>query len=503
MKNIDDVLNQAAAKANPAIEPQLKEQNEITKDTWSITLPKTRIHTLPQLLEKFAVDETVWEVERFVANKWDMGYVVKDQNSASFGNASQHELYQVKAYLRRRRFTEMEHAVGDNARLRSQVEKLRLQVGSERSIAKRLAQRHVGFDDFITGAQEVRSALADFQLPTSAIARPKQVPISVVREGHNEDAVLLISDTHFGAVHRREDTSGFPEFDLVISANRFGYVIRKAKQVLTMHRAMYPIKKLYVWIGGDIGNGVLHDSPYTNALFLPAQVDFSFLMLKLGIEDLLELTKPDENGVVVIEQIVLLFTAGNHMRLDEKMPYSYQAQRTLDWLIYRQLIHHFQGNPKVTVKEEMSPYITENIRGHRYLFAHGFQVGYKNSPDAQIKSMTRFMALIRALFDSPEYRKKVGLEGATFDRICIGDIHVPVSFPRLKSNGSLPGQNELGVNWTLEPIPAGQQIFGVSDKHLETFQYYLDCSQVQRTQEDMNEFGIFAAEYSKLFGRNG
>jgi len=78
--------------------PDLVEQNEIRGDAWNITLPKTRIHTLDQLLTYFEVDTDIWEVERFVANKWEMGY--KDEST---GKAAVEELYQVKAFLRRKK----------------------------------------------------------------------------------------------------------------------------------------------------------------------------------------------------------------------------------------------------------------------------------------------------------------------------------------------------------------------------------------------------------------
>jgi hypothetical protein len=311
--------------------------------------------------------------------------------------------------------------------------------------------------------------------------------------------VLLWSDTHFGDRIRREDTSGFPEFDLTIAGNRWGYVQKKTKQILTLHRAMYPIKNLYIWVGGDIGNGILHDAPNSNDLFPPAQVMFGYHMLKFGIEDLLTLAEPDDNGCKVFEKIVLLFTVGNHMRLDEKMPMKFQGQRTLDWLIYQFLIDRFKNNPKVEIHQEISPFIFETIRGHRYMFCHGMQVGYRNSPDVQAKSISDFLKLSRGLFDSPEWRKANNLMGETFSRVCIGDIHVPLSFPRFKSNGSLNGQNELGVGWTLEPIPAGQQLFGVADKHQETFSYFVDCSEIQR--EPLNKFGVFATEFFQRFGR--
>jgi hypothetical protein len=71
------------------------ESNEITGDTWSISLPKTRICTLEQLLEHCKVDTEVWEVERFICNKWEMAY--KDR--ADEGQVM--PLFQVKAFLKR------------------------------------------------------------------------------------------------------------------------------------------------------------------------------------------------------------------------------------------------------------------------------------------------------------------------------------------------------------------------------------------------------------------
>jgi hypothetical protein len=506
----------------------LREENVMEKDKWNITLPKTRIHTLNDLLEYFEVDLEIWEVKRFVVNKWEMGYIkestkttekfpaqtakadgspevpamnAKDIATAHY-EAGHEPLYQVKAELVKKVKESVEHYAKENARLRSQLEKSNRLVASERKTVKYLAANHAGYDDILSDVKEFVSILGDFQLPIELTrpAVPQLMP--AVGSGHTEDAVFMLSDMHFGDVIRREDTSGFPEFDLVISANRFGYVIQKAKQVLSLHRAMYPIKKLYVWIGGDVGNGILHDAPNSNALFTPAQVHFSYHMLKFAIEELLTLTQPDpKTGVRVIEEIVLLFTVGNHMRMDEKMPHKYQAQRTLDWLIYQFLIERYRTTPGVTIREEMSPFIFENIRGHRHMFAHGMQVGFRNSPDAQNKAIGQFLMLATRLFDSPEWRKKNGLQGETFSRACIGDIHIPISYPRFKSNGSLNGQNELGVNWTLEPIPAGQQIWGVADKHQETWQYFLECTHIQREREDFNNYGIFAAEYAKRIGR--
>ena len=84
---------------NPQLaEPVLQEGNKIQGDNWEISLPKTRIHTLDQLLKFCEVDLRIWEVSHFTCNKWEMGYVNKDS-----GKAETEQLYQIKASLKRKR----------------------------------------------------------------------------------------------------------------------------------------------------------------------------------------------------------------------------------------------------------------------------------------------------------------------------------------------------------------------------------------------------------------
>jgi len=71
------------------------EINEFVDNKWIITLPKTRINTLDQLLEYAKVDLSVWEVERFIVNKWEVGFKLNDVPHVE-------PLFQVKAFLRKK-----------------------------------------------------------------------------------------------------------------------------------------------------------------------------------------------------------------------------------------------------------------------------------------------------------------------------------------------------------------------------------------------------------------
>jgi hypothetical protein len=75
--------------------PELSESHEKTDTTWAIAIPKTRIHTLEQLVEYCEIDLKIWKIERFVANKWEVG-----MKSLVPGAAPMTEpLFQIKAFL--------------------------------------------------------------------------------------------------------------------------------------------------------------------------------------------------------------------------------------------------------------------------------------------------------------------------------------------------------------------------------------------------------------------
>lgn len=86
---------------NGAVSPKadmgstLTEAQEQTSDKWNIELPRTRICTLDELIEQFKVDLTTWEVERFIANKWEVGAKSED------GSIVVEPLYQIKATFKR------------------------------------------------------------------------------------------------------------------------------------------------------------------------------------------------------------------------------------------------------------------------------------------------------------------------------------------------------------------------------------------------------------------
>lgn len=83
--------------------PELTEVSEVAGDNWTISLPKTRIHTLEELIEFCKVDLSIWEAEKFTCNKYEMGYTVGEGKDKTADSIS---LFQVKAFLKKKKNVE-------------------------------------------------------------------------------------------------------------------------------------------------------------------------------------------------------------------------------------------------------------------------------------------------------------------------------------------------------------------------------------------------------------
>ncbi len=92
---------QPIAPPPPPPEPKmtLGESEEKTDTEWKVSLPKTRIHTLEQLIDYCQIDLNVWAVEKFVCNKWEIGAKTGPEDNQEL---TVEPLFQVKAFLKKK-----------------------------------------------------------------------------------------------------------------------------------------------------------------------------------------------------------------------------------------------------------------------------------------------------------------------------------------------------------------------------------------------------------------
>lgn len=109
----NQLIDAARAAAGP------KEKSEMSGNAWTIHIERTPIHTLDQLVEHCKIDLSVWEVDRFQVNKWEVAmkghaafteiFPTKDGREIPMWQRKKKErhpvhenLFQVKAWLKKK-----------------------------------------------------------------------------------------------------------------------------------------------------------------------------------------------------------------------------------------------------------------------------------------------------------------------------------------------------------------------------------------------------------------
>jgi hypothetical protein len=216
----------AKEKPEPAPKKVLSESITRTDNSLEFSLPSTTIHTLEQLCEKFNVDLSIWEVERWVANKWEV--VMKapaytelfDVTQLSEGGDSvtntipmwqrdvdklqplRQPLYQVKAFFRRK----------------ANVATAKEQIAELRELAKEYAPKPPKIDRKFTPAT-------------------------------GNMLLINLSDHHFGKLAWGYETSG-PNYDVNIARD----VFNRAFETILQRAQSFQFDEIWFIVGNDLLN---------------------------------------------------------------------------------------------------------------------------------------------------------------------------------------------------------------------------------------------------------
>lgn len=165
-----------------------EETSERTDDKWVVSIPKTHIHTLEELVEHCKIDLTIWEVERWVCNKWEMG--AKDKND----EVQTTPLFQVKAFLRLKRnvVTALAEIEGLRERARNEASSPRFtyihNTGTKNMLEVNLPDLHGGK---MAWGEETGDANYDTKIAVSTFWKALETLLYRVSE-HKFDQVLFV-----------------------------------------------------------------------------------------------------------------------------------------------------------------------------------------------------------------------------------------------------------------------------------------------------------------------
>lgn len=351
------------------------------------------------------------------------------------------------------------------------VQRLTIDNANLRALNKKLLRRSGGYDGFIDELKELNELEKNFKFKSFT---PKA--IEPFDHNHEEIACAALSDLHLSEVVRPEDCNGINIYNSVIAANRMWTYAQKLKSIYTRHMQMYNLKSIWSPLMGDIVSGTIHpEFLITNDLTDPAACLLATRLLNMFYTELKSIGIPIQIDCI----------HGNHPRLTIKMPTKRQAHTNLDWMIYEYLQQSFEGDDQVKLNIHTGQLGLVKIYNWNYVIEHG--IGIASGKEEQYEDR------IRALFDDPTFRKATGYRGPSFDQWVIGNMHKTKVLERGLVNGAFVGAPELGQAWRLKPIKATQLTWGVSKKHVRTWNYQIDLTDItsQRADNPMSDYAVW------------
>ncbi len=158
-----------------------------------------------------------------------------------------------------------------------------------------------------------------------------------------ESALLLWTDHHCGARYTAAEMGGLNHYDIDEYSKRLKYCVQKTIRLLC-GRNDCNVRKLVVFLGGDMISGLIHDSLERNADAAPVdQVIIAAWLLSQAIREL----------AGSFEKIEIVCAPGNHGRL--RKPHEMEAvTNSFDTLAYVLVGQHLreQKNVSITIPRE-------------------------------------------------------------------------------------------------------------------------------------------------------
>jgi len=456
-RNIQTALRGGVVPASSAggEPPKNSREDEFTENTWVIRMNSDRVKNYDEMVAACSVDLNIWEPERFKVKSYEVTYVpraTRSRGKAKWVRPSSKAV-----------------TVPMFAITASFIKK-----------AVKALQGKSSNVEFLKQFKEVLSADTEFVFNPQVLNQA----VTVLDPGHSEIVVVPSSDLHLAETVRPEDANGINFYNTVVAANRLWEHAQTAKHIIGIHRSVYNIEKIWSPLLGDVTNGTIHQEYVaTNDLTDAAAVILGARLMGMFYKELATLGIPIEIDAV----------HGNHPRLTPKMPTKNQAHTNLDWQLYEMLADRFTGNDQIKLDICTSQIGRKKLYDWTYLFEHGISV--------KRRDIDGFEDHLRSLFDDPVYREATGNQGAAFDQAVIGNLHTPMLHALSVVNGSYIGQNELGQSWRLAPIRAQQLMWGVSRRHVRTWNYAVELTHIKHERPD-NPFSDYAAWFVKRHGNH-
>jgi len=312
-------------------------------------------------------------------------------------------------------------------------------------------------DEFRSAVEE---ALATGNLQ---IELPKQ-PKKADKPGQDEEAVLVISDSHVGKVVSPDHTLGFGHYNPRIFLDRLKFVESTVIRLLSENVAN-PISRLNILFLGDLVEGSLnHAQEIPNRWLVADQV----LLASIAFHQFITRIS------AYVPEIVCRGVGGNHARwANQKKVPTENRYSNFDFIVMGQIAALIEatGQEHVHFDLEENAFQVFDLKTWRFKVGHGDHLrGGDAALGIPAHSIGREQNATTQRFAARGERPP--------DYYIVGDKHRPFVGPtatgRYMINGAWFADDEFALNQNFCPCRPFQLFFGVHPKHGKSWSYDLN-----------------------------
>lgn len=306
-------------------------------------------------------------------------------------------------------------------------------------------------------AAAVMAVIGEMKTEVAAYDPPVWVEAPLQKASSPGVPLLFLSDLHWGEQVHPTQINNVNKYNLVIAHRRLSYTIETAIHLLKILDNGMDYPGIVCPLGGDMISGNIHDElTATNELStMPTVLDL-YGHLVAAITRLAD----------VFGAVFLPCVSGNHGRDTRKIWGKDRHHTSFDWLLYRFLAKHFEGDKRVTFFIPDSSDALFRIFTKRFLLTHGDQFRGGDSIIGPLGPLTR---------GNQKKQSRNQAIGAEYDVMICGHWHQYIHLSRLIVNGSLKGYDEYAYQNNFGFEEAQQALFVVHPRHGITYRMPVNC----------------------------
>jgi hypothetical protein len=308
-----------------------------------------------------------------------------------------------------------------------------------------------------TEVEAIKEAVGELRSNIEACEPPKWTQAPLAKASSPGVPTLMLSDFHWGEVVFPGQIGGVNKFNMKIARERLRYTIDTAISLCRIISPAMDYPGIVAPLGGDIISGNIHDE-----LTATNELNTMPVVLEVYGELIAAITRlRDTFGSVFVPCVT-----GNHGRDTRKIWNKDRHHTSFDWLIYRFLAKHFEGDKRVTFYIPDGSDALYRVWDYKFLLSHGDQFRGGDSIIGALGPLTR---------GNQKKRSRNQQIGMGYDTMIVGHWHQYIHTRTLIVNGSLKGYDEYAYTNNFSFEEPQQALWLNHPRHGITFRMPVNC----------------------------